>query len=386
MASIDPSIPLSVRPVQLRDPLETAAAAAAYQNALQGNALNVLRMHEMQRASMEDADTKDAMREFYRSDGGKNALLTLAQRSPKAFQGERKRMLDEEKDRAEIGSKTATTDKTAFDTKIAKIGAMSQAFNEVRDQPSYTVARQVVGKLFGPESMAQIPEQYNPQEVMTLRNASLRTVDYLTNQRALATQAETGRHNRATERITERGQDMAATTARETKADDRNFARSDKLRDEYNKLSGDFIKVRDAYNRILSSKESAAGDLSLIFNYMKMLDPGSVVRESEFATAQNAAGVPDIVRNMYNRAMSGERMNPAQRAQFKEQADSLYQSASETQGSLERNYTGMAQRFNVSPEDVLQNFRLDDSKRARPPGQPQTAPGLPPGWSMRRVD
>jgi len=39
-----------------------------------------------------------------------------------------------------------------------------------------------------------------------------------------------------------------------------------------------------------------------------MLDPGSVVRESEFATAQNAAGVPDQVRNMYNKVLSGTRL------------------------------------------------------------------------------
>ena len=35
---------------------------------------------------------------------------------------------------------------------------------------------------------------------------------------------------------------------------------------------------------------TAAGDLSAIFAFMKMLDPGSVVREQEFANAQNAAG------------------------------------------------------------------------------------------------
>ena len=87
MATIDPSIPLSVRPPQLRDPLEIAQAAAAYQGTLQGNALNALRMQEFQRAAADDADTKEAMREFYRSDRGRDALSALAQRSPKAYQG-----------------------------------------------------------------------------------------------------------------------------------------------------------------------------------------------------------------------------------------------------------------------------------------------------------
>jgi hypothetical protein len=36
---------------------------------------------------------------------------------------------------------------------------------------------------------------------------------------------------------------------------------------------------------------------------MKMLDPTSVVREGEFATAQNAASIPIKIVNMYNKAL-----------------------------------------------------------------------------------
>ena len=57
--------------------------------------------------------------------------------------------------------------------------------------------------------------------------------------------------------------------------------------------------------------------ISLIFGFMKMLDPGSVVREGEFATAQNAASIPDRIRNAYNRALEGTRLNPQQREMFK---------------------------------------------------------------------
>ena len=57
-----------------------------------------------------------------------------------------------------------------------------------------------------------------------------------------------------------------------------NFGDEDKLRDDFRSESKEFVKVRDAYGRILSTDASAAGDLALIFNYMKILDPGSVVR------------------------------------------------------------------------------------------------------------
>ena len=49
---------------------------------------------------------------------------------------------------------------------------------------------------------------------------------------------------------------------------------------------------------------------------MKMLDPTSVVREGEFATAQNATGVPERIRNSFNKAMSGERLGQKQRTKF----------------------------------------------------------------------
>ena len=62
------------------------------------------------------------------------------------------------------------------------------------------------------------------------------------------------------------------------------------LQDSYtnkNKENQKFFQAADAYEKIKSSAErgDGAGDMSLVINYMKMLDPGSVVRETEFKTA-----------------------------------------------------------------------------------------------------
>ena len=90
-----------------------------------------------------------------------------------------------------------------------------------------------------------------------------------------------------------------------------------KLRGEFINQNKVFMDVRDAWSRLNSSNDDAAGDLSLIFNYMKMLDPGSTVREGEFATAQNATGIPERVLNSYNNALKGTRLSSGQRDQFK---------------------------------------------------------------------
>lgn len=98
-----------------------------------------------------------------------------------------------------------------------------------------------------------------------------------------------------------------------------------------------------------ASQPSAAGDLSLIFAFMKMLDPGSVVREQEFANAQNAAGVPDQVRNAYNKAVSGQRLNPTQRQDFLNQAAQLATNAEGRITGATRKYQDIARQYGYDP-------------------------------------
>ena len=139
---------------------------------------------------------------------------------------------------------------------------------------------------------------------------------------------------------------------------DDTFDRENKLRDEFTKQSGDFNKVRDSYAKIIKAAEtpSAAGDLSLIFNYMKMLDPGSTVREGEFATAQNAAGIDTQILNMYNKVISGERLSQAQRADFVGTSGRVFDSHRGTQSSLVDTYTGLANKYKLNPENVVRDM------------------------------
>lgn len=144
------------------------------------------------------------------------------------------------------------------------------------------------------------------------------------------------------------------------------------LRDELNKMSGDFDKVTKSYSDILSvsAKPSAAGDLSLIFSYMKMLDPGSTVREGEQATAANARGVPDAIRNQYNKIMTGEKLSPEQRTDFVTQAHNLYNSQESIQRERESSYRGLAERNKVNPENVIVPRGIKREKAAEVEGPP----------------
>jgi hypothetical protein len=129
------------------------------------------------------------------------------------------------------------------------------------------------------------------------------------------------------------------------------------LRGQYNgeQTVKDAAQVATAYRKIKSAANnpSAAGDLSLIFGYMRMLDPGSTVREGEFANAQNSAGVPDQVKNAYNKALKGERLNPNQRQDFLRQAEGLVGAQRQSLQGLAKRYAAIAQRNGMDPRDVI---------------------------------
>jgi hypothetical protein len=140
------------------------------------------------------------------------------------------------------------------------------------------------------------------------------------------------------------------------------------MRKEYNEQTKPYQEVKSAYGRLLSSEDNAVGDLSLIFAYMKMLDPGSVVREGEFATAQNAAGVPEQIRNMYNKAVSGERLNKSQRESFKSQAKGLYNSALESEKIVRTGLERISKGYGLNTQNIFYSA-TEQAPAGAPPAQ-----------------
>ena len=163
------------------------------------------------------------------------------------------------------------------------------------------------------------------------------------------------------------------------------FKNEGALRDDFTKLAGPFIQVRDSYGRIKESAKdpSAAGDLALIFNYMKMLDPGSTVREGEFATAQNSAGIPDRVKAMYNNTISGERLSDKTRKDFLSRSDMLYSRQLSTHKKLEKQFKGLAGKYGLSGERSVPDYTSDEPTA---PKAPANTPGgsMPPGWTVEQ--
>lgn len=131
------------------------------------------------------------------------------------------------------------------------------------------------------------------------------------------------------------------------------FDQEQKIRKEYVDRTKDFATVSQAFNRINASQDTGPGDIALIFNYMKMLDPGSTVREGEFATAQNSGGLSVALQNLYNQTVRGERLTSEQRTAFKSQASSLLEAARQTEMSVRQDLMPVVQEYNLDPERVF---------------------------------
>ena len=130
------------------------------------------------------------------------------------------------------------------------------------------------------------------------------------------------------------------------------------------KLRGDFRSepiykahqdVQSAYSQISTSLKQAspAGDLAGATKLMKILDPGSVVRESELGMAMAASGAMDRLYNYADMVVKGTKLTPTQRTDFQNLADSLYNESAKQYNNKRAEYQGIAERNGLSVQDVL---------------------------------
>jgi hypothetical protein len=158
-------------------------------------------------------------------------------------------------------------------------------------------------------------------------------------------------------RFDAQGNPIASVAPDESDKDptDKAFTRADKLRDEFTAQTKDFETISSAYQNILSSAgdSSGASDISLVYGFMKFQDPNSTVREGEYATAENAGGVSDRFRSLYNKAIDGQFLTPRVRADFVAQAGKLYAGQTERYEQKRKRYSDLATRAGVSPIDVV---------------------------------
>jgi hypothetical protein len=134
------------------------------------------------------------------------------------------------------------------------------------------------------------------------------------------------------------------------------FKNENTLRDEYLAQTAPFRTVQDAYTKIKSTSDNGPGDMSLLYAYVKLLDPGSVVRESEFATAAQSGSLGQRVQGAVEQVLSGKRLSPELRKSFLQEADNIYKSQKENAKQIGGKYRDLAKNYSLDPSRVVVEY------------------------------
>jgi hypothetical protein len=153
------------------------------------------------------------------------------------------------------------------------------------------------------------------------------------------------------------------------------FDSEEKFRTKFEKQTENFNKIQSAYSTLLliNEKPTAASDLATIFAFMKMLDPTSVVREGEFANAQNSGSAEQKLWNNYNQLLKGYRLGEVirdkdgkviglgeVRQNFMDTARAIYMSAREGRNRSATNMRKLAASYKqLDPNRVVYDTETD---------------------------
>ena len=148
------------------------------------------------------------------------------------------------------------------------------------------------------------------------------------------------------------------------------FGNEKQLRSEFDKQAKVFDEARLGFEKVqkaaMTEAPTGATDIALIFGYMKVIDPTSVVREGEFATAENAGGIGSKLRNTYNKIVKGERLAPEVRKDFVRAARTQFMPYLDMQKNVEDRYSNLSEAYNLDASKVVLSRLPETGTLARP--------------------
>lgn len=121
-----------------------------------------------------------------------------------------------------------------------------------------------------------------------------------------------------------------------------------------------YAEISDSYKNLksVSSLATGQGDIALIYNYMKMVNPGMSLRPGQTSTLENTGSVFGQLGDLYNRALTKDspifgKAGSDSRKKFIEAADTLYQNARESMVAIGRDTADFAMRQRLDPKTII---------------------------------
>lgn len=128
-----------------------------------------------------------------------------------------------------------------------------------------------------------------------------------------------------------------------------------------------YNEVNTAYNQIkvATQRPSPANDLAAATKFMKLLDPNSVVRESELIMAVQASGLADRISNTGNRILKGEKLTPTQRKDFFDAATQFYKIAEDKKRAIDTQYINIGIESNLNYKNIIPGIKTFNPKTGK---------------------
>lgn len=162
------------------------------------------------------------------------------------------------------------------------------------------------------------------------------------------------------------------------------FEQEEKLRKEFQARTKIYSELGTTFSNIKASAgaKTGPGDIALITGFMKMLDPGSVVRETEFATARDTAGLFESLKNDAQKLESGQlfTLNSTQRQKYVDLAQQYLKAAQKKADQDKRALSAVVTNYKLNPDNV---FGPEPVGGGRGPVNPP--PANPPVAGQRNV-
>jgi len=160
-------------------------------------------------------------------------------------------------------------------------------------------------------------------------------------------------------------------------ADDKGLARASGLRKEfqespiyknYQTVNSQFNSLKSAYSLSLNpdNESRAASDQALIVTLNKMLDPTSVVRESEFSRTEVGVGLMNRIQSYLPKLKKGgQAISNTDRKAVYNMAEKLLQGSQEGLNQHIDRYVNIAQQYGVDPKLILGDINKFDTSKSQ---------------------
>lgn len=134
--------------------------------------------------------------------------------------------------------------------------------------------------------------------------------------------------------------------------------------DKFSNQASKFIEARDAASIVFSAAKDPTpfGDHAMIFAYMKVVDPGSTVREGEYQQVEGTGSLGDRAKQMYNMVLDGQRLTPEQRADIVTTVNDMYKSRLSGHQQLINSFKEEAKRYGYDESEFIRNITLPEDQ------------------------